>query len=108
MFGGKPAWGTFTPGEGLVRFDVADTGDQVLVLLGRFSGTDPESGTSYEDEEDIAVVPDDGTAPDVVVTGDAAALNAWLWRRRDDSGITVAGDEGVYTRFRGVVNNPIN
>jgi uncharacterized protein (TIGR03083 family) len=108
MFGGKPAWGAFTPGEGLVRFDVADTGDEVLVLLGRFSGTDPESGTSYEDEEDIAVVPDDGTAPDVVVTGDAAALNAWLWRRRDDSGITVAGDEGVYTRFRGVVNNPIN
>ena len=44
----------------------------------------------------------------MVVTGDAAALNAWLWRRRDDSGITVAGDETVYTRFRGIVNNPLN
>ena len=108
MFGGKPTWGEFTPGAGLVRFDVTDTGDQVLVRLGLFSGTDPESDTSYHDEEDISVVPDDGTDPDVVVTGDAGALNAWLWRRRDDSGITVAGDEAVYTRFRGIVNNPIN
>jgi uncharacterized protein (TIGR03083 family) len=108
MFGGKPAWGAFTPGTGLVRFDLADTGEQILVLLGLFSGTDPESGTTYTDEEDIAVVPDDGTEPDVLVTGEAGALNAWLWRRRDDSGITVAGDEGVYTRFRAIVNNPIN
>ena len=76
--------------------------------LGRFSGTDPESGTTYHDEEDISVVPDDGTEPDVVVTGPAAALDAWLWRRGDDSGITMAGDEGVYTRLRAIVNNPIN
>ena len=84
------------------------TGEQILVRLGRFSGTDPEDGKTYQDEDDLSVVPDDGTEPDVVVTGHAAALDAWLWRRRDDSGITVAGDEGVYTRFRGIVNNPIN
>jgi len=108
MFGGSPPWGAFTPGDGLVRFDLADTGDRVLVRLGRFSGTDPESGKTYEDEEDLSVVPDDGTEPDSVVTGDAAAVDAWLWRRRDDSGITLAGDEGVYTRLRAIVNNPID
>ncbi len=108
MFGGTPSWGEFTPGAGLVRFDISDTGDQVLVRLGLFSGTDPDNDRSYEDEEDISVVPDDGTEPDVVVTGAAGALDAWLWRRRDDTGITVAGDERVYTRFRGIVDNPID
>src|SRR6478735_7706482 len=64
MFGGTPPWGTFTPGGGLV-----------LARLGIFSGTDPDGGATYADEPDISVVPDDGTEPDVVVTGDAGALN---------------------------------
>ena len=34
MFGGTPPWGAFTPGDGLVRFDLADTGEQILVRLG--------------------------------------------------------------------------
>jgi uncharacterized protein (TIGR03083 family) len=108
MYGGAPAWGTFTPGEGLVRFDVGGLDEPVLVRLGTFDGTDPESGTTYADDPDLNVVPDDGTEPDVVVTGDAAKLDAWLWRRVDDSGITVAGDEQVYTRLREIVNQPIN
>ena len=106
MFGGCPPWGSFTPGEGLVRFDVGDLDEPVFVRLGQFTGTDPDSGKAY-DEPDIEVVPDDGTAPDVVVSGDAAVLDPWLWRRVDDSGIAVAGDEGVYGRFRQIVNQPI-
>jgi uncharacterized protein (TIGR03083 family) len=106
MFGGCPPWGTFTPRDGLVRFDVAGLAEPVFVRLGRFTGTDPDSGTSY-DEADIEVVPDDGTAPDTVVSGDAGVIDPWLWRRVDDTGITVSGDESVYGRFRQVVNQPI-
>lgn len=106
MFGGTTPWGTFTPGEGLVRFDLTDAGESVWVRLGRFTGTDPE-GTSH-DEDDLAVVEDPGTEPDVVVDGPAAALDAWLWRRRGDDGIAVSGDESVYTRFRAIVDNPID
>ena len=106
MFGGCPPWGTFTPGEGLVRFDVGGLEQPVLVRLGRFTGTDPESGKDY-DENDISVVPDDGSSPDAVVTGDGAALDPWLWRRTDDTGVVVAGNQEVYDRFRQIVNQPI-
>jgi uncharacterized protein (TIGR03083 family) len=106
MFGGCPPWGTFTPGDGLVRFDVAGLAEPVLVRLGRFTGTDPDSGTSY-DEPDLRVVPDDGTEPDTVVSGDAGVVDPWLWRRVDDTGITVTGDQSVHARFRQVVDHPI-
>lgn len=108
MFGGTPSWGRFDGGPEHVRVDLTDTGDRIWVRLGTFSGTDPGSGTTYADESDIHVVPDPGVEPDVVVAGPAAALDAWLWRRGDDGEITVTGDTGVYDRFRGAVNHPIN
>lgn len=45
---------------------------------------------------------------DVVLTGPAGALDAWLWRRGEDTEISVAGDAEVYDRFRSCVNHPIN
>ncbi|KQY54205.1 MULTISPECIES: maleylpyruvate isomerase family mycothiol-dependent enzyme [unclassified Nocardioides] len=106
MFGGTPPWGTFTGGDHHVRVDSIDTDHHVWVQLGRFTGTDPE-GTSH-DEDDINVVADPGVEPDVVVAGKAADLDAWLWRRADDSAITVAGERSTYDLFRSCVNHPIN
>lgn len=111
MYGGMPPWGTWEPGEELVRVDVTDTGDAFWVRFGAFSGTDPDSGRSYADEEDVHVVepPDDpDVEPDVVVDGTAAALDLWLWDRSDDTGIAVAGDPQVLARFRAIVGSPIN
>ena len=91
MYGGCPPWGTLGAGEGLVRVDATDTGEEFWVRFGLFAGTDPDSGTSYADEEDFHVVepPDDG---DVrarrVVDGPAAALDLWLWSRGDDADIS--------------------
>ncbi|HEU5037194.1 MAG TPA: maleylpyruvate isomerase family mycothiol-dependent enzyme [Nocardioides sp.] len=107
MFGGCPPWGTFTPYDRFVRVDVTDTGDTVWVQLGHFNGTDPESGDVH-DSEDIHVVAAPGAEPAAVVSGPAGALDAWLWRRGDDSEVSVAGDREIYDRFRACVNHPIN
>lgn len=110
MFGGTPAWGSRQPDParpGLVRVDATDTDTQVWVGFGLFSGTSPE-GTVYEAEQEIYVLDDPGTDPDVVVEGTAGDLDAWLWRRRDDAGISVAGDEEVYAWFRQCVDQPID
>ena len=111
MYGGCPPWGTWTPGEETVRVDVTDTGEEIWLRFGTFSGTDPDSGTSYADEEDFHVVlapEDEDVEPDVVVDGTAAALDLWLWNRSDDAGISVVGDREVLSRFRAVVDSPID
>ena len=109
MYGGCPPWGSWEPLPHHLRVDCTDTGDQVWVQLGLFSGTDPRSGQTYVDDEDVHVVAPPGDAePDAVVDGTAAALDAWLWHRRDDAGISAVGDADVVRRFRAVVDQPIN
>ena len=100
MYGGCPYWGSWVAGEGLVRVDTTDTGEEFWVRFGMFSGTDPDSGTTYADEEDFHVV----DAPD----GPAAALDLWLWSRGDDAEVSVVGDDAVLARFRAIVQTPIN
>ena len=107
MFGGTPGWGTFTGGGRHVRVDLTDRDEAVWVETGRFTGTDPESGTTY-DEDDIAKVDTREGEPDAVVSGAAADLDAWLWRRRDDAGITVTGDPDVVAHFRRCVDQAIS
>ncbi len=107
MYGGTPPWGEFRGLPHHVRIDCTDTDASFWVQIGRFVGTDPSDGQHY-DETDIGVVTDPGTDPDAVVEGPAAALDAWLWRRRDDEDIRVHGDRGIYDRFREAVSHPIN
>ncbi len=104
-----PSWGGFTPGEGTASVRTSDTGLVVPVALGRFNGTDPDDGHVYADEQDLSVRSADPDAtPDVVVTGEAAALDAWLWHRRDDEGITVEGDDEVAGRLSALLQQPLN
>ena len=70
MFGGNAALGrVHARRRGWSASTSPTPGSRCSPGSGRFSGTDPESGTTYQDEEDLSVVPDDGTDPDVVVTG---------------------------------------
>ena len=110
MYGGCPPWGSWTPGEGLVRVDATDTSEEFWVRFGIFAGTDPDSGTSYADEEDFHVVaaPEVDVEPDVVVEGPAAALDLWLWHRGGEEEISVVGDEAVLARFHAIVATPLN
>jgi len=106
MFGGCPPWGEFSGLPHHVRVDITDAQESVWVQIGRFSGTNPEDDVHY-DEDDVKVVDDPGTDPDAVVDGPAGALDAWLWRRGDDSQVRVHGDRRVYDHFRVAVNHPI-
>lgn len=107
MFGGAPpAWGSWQPLETFVRVDATDTDTAVWVQLGDFVGTHPESGTVH-DGPDLHVVPDPGREPDCVVEGTAEDLVTWLWRRRDDAGISVAGDRAAYDHFRAASDHAI-
>jgi hypothetical protein len=111
MYGGMPPWGSWEPGEGTVRVDVTDTAQSFWLRFGTFSGTDPDSGTSYADEEDFHVVPapdDADVEPDIVVDGPAGALDLWLWNRGGDADISTAGDRDVLERFTAIVASPIN
>ena len=80
MYGGKPPWGTFTPLPQHLRIECSDTSGSLWVQLGRFTGTNPRDGAEL-DETDLLVVPDPGTPADAVISGPAAALDTWLWRR---------------------------
>ncbi len=80
MYGGAPAWGRFDAGGEAVAVRMTDTGTELLVVLGTFSGTDPEDGTVYEDEADISLE-ESGPEPAATISGTAADLDAWLWKR---------------------------
>lgn len=110
MYGGCPEWGSWEPGEGLVRVDATDTGEGFWLRFGVFSGTSPNDGKSYAGEEDFHVVaaPGGDVEPDVVVDGPAAPLDLWLWSRGDDAEISVVGDRSVRDRFRAVVESPLD
>jgi hypothetical protein len=109
MYGGCPPWASWAPLPHFVRVDATDTGHETWVQLGLSNGTSPASGNRFVDEPDLHVVdaPDD-VEPDGVVEGPAAALDAWLWHRSDDSAISVAGDRAVYDRFMAVISHPID
>jgi uncharacterized protein (TIGR03083 family) len=106
MFGGCPPWGEFHGLPHHVRVDLSDVGTSVWVQIGRFTGTNPEDDV-HHDEDDIHVVADPGVEADACVSGPAGAVDAWLWRRGDDSEIHVTGDKAVYDHFRLAVNHPL-
>lgn len=107
MFGGTPPWGRFDGSPEHVRVDLPDTDTAIWVQLGTFTGTSPE-GSTHEAVPDLDVVADPGTEPDAVVEGLAGDMDAWLWRRADDTGIRTVGDAAVLARFRACVNQPID
>jgi uncharacterized protein (TIGR03083 family) len=108
MFGGCPPWGSFEPTGTRIDVRVTDTGLTVPVVLGRFTGTDPDDGTTY-DQEVLSVRAADPAVPaDAVVSGSAGDLDAWLWHRRDAEGLTVGGDRAAFDRLAAALAQPID
>lgn len=106
MLGAVPSWGTFAGHRRHARFEMADTGGTVWVEAGRLTGTDPQSGEGH-DHTAISVVADPGMAADTVVRGTAGVLDAWLWRRGDESSVSVTGDLDLYAQVRSCIDRPV-
>jgi hypothetical protein len=115
MYGGAPEWGSFAPSGQTIAVRMTDTGTDLLVALGKFSGTDPEDGRTYEDEDDLSLV-DSGAEPIATITGSAADLDTWLWKRdptlspgwHEGDRIRIEGDRLAYEKLSAIVGQPLN
>jgi uncharacterized protein (TIGR03083 family) len=99
MMAGVPPWGTFTSDGRTVALIATDTGHRWNGILGRFTGTSPNTGTTYDDE---ALDLSDQAVPDSTATIEASAadLDRWLWGRGDQASLTIAGDPNVADHIR--------
>ena len=107
MYGGCPPWGSFEPLGPHAVVRCTDTGDEVPVVLGRFTGTSPD-GTSY-DETDLSVraasLDEEASA---VISGTADDLLAWLWHRRGRESVTMSGDATTIEELTALLDGSIN
>ena len=107
MYGGCPPWAAFSAEGTHLHVGAEDTGLAVPLVLGRFTGTDPESREAV-DEPGLSVRAADPRVPAAaVVRGRAEDLDAWAWHRRDDARLTVEGDRSAYERLTEVLAEPI-
>ena len=97
MYSGVPAWGQHDRSGARGRVSATDTGSEWFVQLGAFSGTSPNTGTTYTDEGTITRV-DPGEAA-FSVTGTARDLDAWLWNRPTLAEVSLDGDHGRFVEI---------
>ncbi len=88
MYGGCPAWGTFTGDGRRVAFRLTDRPEGRAPSSSDFVGTDPDNGTTYADEATSASSGRRRGDEAAVVTGTADDVDAWLWHRRGDDAST--------------------
>ncbi|HEX3590980.1 MAG TPA: maleylpyruvate isomerase family mycothiol-dependent enzyme [Pseudonocardiaceae bacterium] len=104
MYGALPAWATFTaePAK-TVRLRAADTGDTWFLTLGRFAGTAPDGGRSYDDPDFEVASADPGGDAAAELSATVADLDRWLWHRPAEGEVRRAGDEDVLRYFEAAI-----
>jgi uncharacterized protein (TIGR03083 family) len=108
MVSGLPPWAVFTPDGSRVRIEATDAGRDWVLALGRFVGTSPRTGTSYDEEcaELVGGGPlGEGAGQDVeaTISGSAWELDLWLWGRQVGQGLQRGGDQRVLDRLRALI-----
>ena len=109
MYGAAPDWGRFTPErDRTVRLRATDSGDSWLVTIGRFTGTDPDDGTAYDDPDMHAAETDTGLDAAAEISASAADLDCWLWGRPSLGPVERSGDPGVLSGLDKVLAQGLN
>jgi uncharacterized protein (TIGR03083 family) len=110
MFGGAPPWARLElDGDATLRVASTDDDRSWWITLGRFDGTSPETGTTYDDEPAIDVAATDpGTPAAATLHGTSADLDRWLWNRPVDGEVRLDGDPAVAAAFRGLIATGID
>ena len=86
-----PEWATFNPDGSSARIQT-QAGDSWTMLLGRLNGTSPTTGHPYND---AALRLGEASQPSVVIAGNAADLDLWLWGRGPIDALDVTGDHDL-------------
>jgi uncharacterized protein (TIGR03083 family) len=102
MLSDLPEWATFTAEEAVIRIEPVDSDRTWDLVLGRFRGTSPNTGNTYDDPA-IELLDDTGTAPTTTISGTAADLDLWLWNRGSEDRLQVDGSVELFERFKAVV-----
>jgi uncharacterized protein (TIGR03083 family) len=109
MYGGVPPWGSFAAEAGkTIRVRATDTGHTWLVRLGQFSGTDPDTETTYQEPDLSAADADTGEDTTAGLEGTAADLDCWLWHRPTVEPVVRTGDSDVLHALDTVISPGIN
>lgn len=107
MVSGLPEWASFTADGQRVRLQATDARREWVIAFGRFHGTSPTSGTTYDDEcgELVGGAPWEGEDDDVTATvsGTAWDLELWLWGRGTVDALRRDGDPAAVDRLRKVI-----
>jgi uncharacterized protein (TIGR03083 family) len=99
MFGSPlPDWARFSADGQAISLEAIDVDARWTLEFGRFAGTSPVSGTTY-DEDDVRPRPEPG-AVGATVRGTAWDLDRWLWGRGEESALDVSGEHGLVGRLR--------
>jgi uncharacterized protein (TIGR03083 family) len=107
MVSGLPEWAGFTPDGVRVRLRAADAEREWVVAFGRFHGTSPNTGKTYDEDcgELVGGAPWEGEDDDVsaTVSGSAWDLDLWLWGRGAPDALALDGDPAAVERLRAIV-----
>ncbi len=96
-----PEWSSFVP-DGTTASIITDDGQSWALELGRFGGTSPTSGTTYDDP--ALRLRDPIEQPSISIHGTSADLDLWLWGRGSTESLRIRGDAALVAMIRGAAS----
>ncbi|MFW6600164.1 maleylpyruvate isomerase N-terminal domain-containing protein [Propionibacteriaceae bacterium Y2011] len=100
MWGWLPDWATHTQAA-VVALEATDTDWRRLLEVGRWTGTGPESGNSFD--EPIGRPAASDAEPTATVRGTAQDLDLWAWTRGGE--VELTGDDTALAAMNALVAN---
>lgn len=88
-------WATWLPSDQVVRVSTSDTGHAWTVRLGRWTGTGPQSGRTF-DEVTALVLDHEEVEATATLHGTAVDLDLWLWNRAPHAVLERGGDPDAH------------
>lgn len=97
-----PDWSSFAPAGSVVEIGIDGLDSSWCAELGRFQGTSPASGNTYDEEAVRLIEP---RPADATIRGSAGALDRWLWGRGTLESVSVRGDAAAAAWIRSAASH---
>ncbi len=102
MWGWLPEGAVYRP-QALIRLDAADTDDEWLVEVGRWTADDPKSGEHYDEPRAIRAV---GGDPAATVRAPVVDLALWAWGRGGT--VDISGEAQATAAVKALISNGLS